>query len=206
MSVEALHPLSGMDVLAGLEGVVYATDLNGRISLVAQPGWGRFAQENGAAALVNERSVIGADLLELISGPTVQRVYRTIHDDIVSGRRPQVVFTYRCDAPDLERHMRMAISGLSSGGRLVGILYQSQIIQALPRPPIDFLVSAPGRTRPQVTPAPDIAVCGFCGDVSLSVEGENVSWISPASFYARNGDAAVRVNHSICPRCDTRLG
>lgn len=205
MSIETLHPLSGLDVLSGLEGVVYATDLNGRISLVAQPGWEQFARENGAEGIADARSIVGVDLLDLIAGPVVQRVYRTIHEDIVEGRRPQVVFTYRCDAPDLERHMRMAISGLSTGGRLVGVLYQSQIVQALARPPIDFLVSAPGRHRPPSPPIPEVAVCGFCGDVGKSLDDGDAAWTSAAAFYAVNGNAPVRVAHAICPACEGRL-
>ena len=44
-------PLSGRDVLNALEGVVYATDLNGILTFVAESAWEEFANGNGAPGL-----------------------------------------------------------------------------------------------------------------------------------------------------------
>ncbi len=203
--VEAVRPLSATDVLGALEGVVYTTDLNGVITYVSQPSWGAFAEENGAPHIASAMGLLGRSLFTAISGPTVTAVYRSIHQDIVEGRRPQLVFTYRCDAPDRERHMRMAVSGLRSGDRLVGVLYQSQLIETMRRPPIDFL--ATGRARPPAPNLQDVLVCSFCGDVaSGALDSGRAKWVPPAAFYASVGDTPVRVVDAACPRCAAEVG
>lgn len=165
----------------------------------------RLAEENGAPQIASESALLGRNLFSEISGPTVTAVYRSIHQDIIEGRRPQLVFTYRCDAPDRERHMRMAVSGLRSGDRLIGVLYQSQMIEAMRRPPIEFLST--GRARPPSPALLDVLVCSFCGDVaSGTLDPDRANWVPPAAFYASVGDKPVRVVDAACPRCASEIG
>ena len=71
-----------------MEGVVYLTDTAATILAVGQPNWSLFAAENGVSWLTAE-AVIGASLLEAITGDKVGDAYRRMHRAVATGRRTE---------------------------------------------------------------------------------------------------------------------
>jgi hypothetical protein len=190
------------DLLPGLldamDGTAYATDIEGRLLAVGSGAWGDFAKENGEPALANAPP-IGRPILEAISGDYVRASYRRLHDVAARGER-RIAFAFRCDTPDVERRMKMAIGPLRVAGRIVGVLYQATILSERTRPPLRFLELKDAVDQHTADKAPIITYCSFCARIDwLGDEGGD--WVSPEIYYQRGGSSAVRVSHGVCPRC-----
>ena len=72
----------------------------------------------------------------MMHGHDVVSSYKTLHQAVWTGAMPTVEFLYRCDAPDMERHMHMSLSPVRDGDDIVAILYQSIPIEQVARVPI----------------------------------------------------------------------
>jgi len=198
-------PLSGRDVLNALEGVVYATDLNGILTFVAEAAWEEFAKGNGAPGLRADL-VIGASLFDMIDDEEMRAAYRELHDDIVGGARTRVAFTYHCDAPSMERVMRMSVTRLTVDERAVGVLYQGQLLEEHIRPPASlWLRGSPG----QSPAAPMVAFCASCTRVAWrdpTRKTAALTWMSVDEFRARGGPAPASPVQHLCPNCRLGIG
>jgi hypothetical protein len=120
--------------LDALDGVSYLVGFSGSILQVGRH-WDRFARDN-RSPLVMAEHVVGGDLFRMIKGESVRDAYRRMHESIVAGKHEVVCFTFRCDAPEAKRTMRMAISTLRNGDEVVALLYQSQLLSEVERPPL----------------------------------------------------------------------
>jgi hypothetical protein len=190
-------------LLNAMEGIAYLTDVSGVILAVGQPGWDEFASDNGAAEL-HPSAVVGMMLFETMSVGVVREAFVRLHSAVATGRRNAVTFEYRCDSPIAERHMRMSITSVRSGGRDVeAVLYQSQMVSEIIRPmrPIFDPASRPERQEPG---AVTVLLCAICQRVAWpQVTGRPLRrWVEVVDYYRRGGTAATDVEDTICPNCD----
>src|SRR3984893_13561369 len=156
-------------LLDALDAVAHLTDAVGTIRMIGTPSWTRFASDNNASALTAD-AVIGTSLFAHIDGTDVGAICRRLHDQVCGGRRPTISYENRCDAPGMERRMRMSISPVV-GRRGAGmVLYQSRMLLEMPRLPLGLLSMdrrrIVDRTRPQ---GGRVMICSFCHDVSWPI-------------------------------------
>ncbi|MFD1379787.1 hypothetical protein [Fodinicurvata halophila] len=171
---------------------------------MGQPQWQDFLEKTGFAASPT-KNVIGHNLFDFITGAEVRSSYQRLHESVWHGQGQKLSFQYRCDGPSVKREMRMSMSHLSLDGIGGAVLYQSQLLSEVARPPLNLLdpdlilgVMANERNFPIV------ALCSYCQKVAwpLSEHREDArEWITPEDYYARGGHSDVRVSHGICPSC-----
>lgn len=186
------------EMLDALDGTAYATDPEGRLVSVGPTGWDSFARENAGGGL-GEPHPIGKRIADSISGQKVRAFYQSAHEVALSGRR-RIAFEFRCDAPDVERRMRMAISPLRLGQNTIGVLYQSTILSERSRPPLRYLEAAAALEQYKEDAAPLIAICSFCAKIDWPA-GSKGPWVEPEIYYQRGGLSRVRLSHGVCPGC-----
>lgn len=185
------------DMLDALDGTAYVTDLEGRLLCVGSQNWDSFAADNAAPDLAGSPPV-GHRVTEGISGKAVRSLYQRFHQAAVSGER-RIAFSFRCDAPDVERRMKMAVGPLRSGKAVVGVLYQSTILSERVRPPLRFLDATAALEQFTEDRAPIIANCSFCARIKWPRGGG--FWVEPEVYYQRGGASQVRISHGVCPAC-----
>lgn len=196
-------------LLDAMEGVAYLTDPAGTLIAIGERGWNLFAAENAVPGL-NAQAALGTSVFDAIRGDIVQDAYRRLHDAVATGRRAQTVFEYRCDSPIAERHMRMAITPVLGPDGVSAVLYQSQIVAAVPRLPVPLFASdaRASRDRPPA-PAPGriVVLCSFCQRVAwpMGASGRAPRWIGVAEFYRRGGPEDAVVSDGICAACTRRV-
>lgn len=186
------------EMLDALDGTAYVTDVEGRLLCVGPQNWDSFAKENAGGALA-EFPPIGHHVAAGISGESVRAFYQRAHHVAVSGGR-RIAFTFRCDAPDVERRMKMAIGPLRLRKKVVGVLYQSTILSERARPPMRFLEVAAALEQFKEDAAPLIATCSFCAKIAWP-PGSSGPWVDPEVYYQRGGGTRVRLSHGVCPGC-----
>ena len=111
---------------------------DGTVIAVGRKGWTDFARAPGSSGPTPE-AVAGRSLFEMIADPEAKRAFEAIHRRVATLATSALTYEYRCDAPDLERLMKMSVSALISEGRLFGVLYQSTLLSAKERVPLPFL-------------------------------------------------------------------
>jgi hypothetical protein len=193
-------------LLDALDGVAYVVDSGGIILAVGRGGWCNFANENGVPELTPE-VIVGSSLFSHIQGAKVRDVCRRIHDSVCRVERPVVSFEYRCDAPGLERRMRMSISAVRDRTGSVAALYQSQVLSEMPRMPLGLL-ARPSRRAATIERATPVTLCSFCHNVAwpIGAPEQERTWIGIADYYRRGGVGDVAVSHGICPECIEAVG
>ncbi|WP_155992445.1 hypothetical protein [Fodinicurvata fenggangensis] len=195
---------SSQKLLNAMDGIAYLTDSEGTILSVGQPQWKGFLEETGFLPSVTE-AAIGTNLFSQITGDDVRASYRRLHESVCQGEKPRVTFQYRCDGPEVMRQMRLSLSRVDQDQGHAAVLYQSQVLSEVVRPPIGLLdpdlilgVLADEQAYPIVT------LCSYCQKVAWPV-GETREdareWISPEDYYVRGGHSEVRISHGICPLC-----
>ncbi len=85
--------------------IVYHIDPSHRIIFVNEE-WDRFARSNSGEKFTSDK-VIGLVIWDFISDPATESIYRELLQTISPGN--PVSFTFRCDAPDRKRQLRMII-------------------------------------------------------------------------------------------------
>jgi hypothetical protein len=192
------------DWLDALDGVAYLVAPSGVILGVGRNGWARFALTVGGDS-PSAIDVIGQSLFDMIADDEARSAFRAIHARVASLARSALTYEYRCDAPNLERLMRMSVSALTTCGRLQGVLYQSILVWAKDRVPLEFLSNREAlREERRLSAFPFVKICQFCAKVSMKAWG--AEWIEPHVYYQRGGDDRVRLSHGVCPECErTRL-
>jgi PAS domain S-box-containing protein len=194
-------------LLDALNGVAYLVDRSGSILAVGEQGWSSFAAENGAEHLAAAESVIGQCLFNHVAGDAVRQSYRDMHAAVCSGRRPRIVFRYRCDAPDFRREMQMSISMVYGHDGHAAALYHSQMVAGHHRPSMDLLSHSLARNSRDSMAVPAVVVCSYCHDVgqeAASADGGGI-WDRLEDYCGRGVTGEVRVVHGICPACNKRI-
>ena len=192
------------DWLNALDGVAYLVAPDGTIVGVGREDWIEFAHRVGFDHPAPDE-VVGRNLFDMIASPEVRGAFAAVHQRVATLAKRALSYDYRCDAPDLERFMKMSVSALTAQGRLLGVLYQSTLLSARDRVPLEFLSDAGAALEEaRVSDLPFVTICQFCADVTMKAwDGE---WVTPTDYYRHGGPAEVRLSHGICPTCErTRL-
>jgi hypothetical protein len=187
------------DWLGALDGVAYLVSPGGEVVAVGRKAW---AAGTPGATIPTPEAVIGRNLFEMIADPEARLAFQAIHRRVATLATSALTYEYRCDAPDLERLMKMSVSALASPeGDVLGVLYQSTLLSAKARVPLAFLGA---RDEQHGSNLPFVTVCQFCADVTMAAwRGE---WVKPVDYYRRGGHDAVRLSQGVCPTCErTRL-
>ena len=202
-----IQDIDTQQLLDAIDGVTYLVDASGIIRAIGAISWKHFATENDAPELT-AASVIGTSVFAGIDGPDVREACERLHDSVCQRWRPVITYEYRCDAPDVERRMRMSISPVAGQGNVVMALYQSQLLAEAPRLPLG-LMSMKHRAGATGAQSSDeqVVLCSFCHDIAwpIGARQEHQIWIAIEDYYRRGGLSEVIVSHGICPRCIERI-
>ena len=188
-------------VLDALDGIAYATDLDGYIIGIGSRSWAESALANNWNIQAPD-SIVGLNLFELITEGEVRSAYRRLHDAVATGLRRRVMFTCRCDSSDAVREMRMSIGGLEDESKIFGVVYHSQIVSLRERPPIAFMSPEDVVQTLREDKRTILSVCSFCQEVRIP---ETNDWVTPEVYYRSGGDGDVRLSHGVCSDCETNL-
>lgn len=190
-----------------LDGVAYVVDPSGRLVSYGQHRWNAFARANDAPELCEPENVIGLPLLDVVQGDDVRGVYRGLMDELLEGKRDGFAFGFRCDAPNVMREMRMAITPVRSQSELTGILFQSILLRSNQRPPLDiFRFRELAAVFDYVSDRPIVTLCSHCQKIRAPADhGSEIEWISAEDYYRRGGSSEVRISHGMCQECHSEF-
>lgn len=190
-----------------MDGVAYIVASDGTIRAVGGE-WRRFALGNEGGGIADPDSVVGTRLLDHVTGEAVRvSLVALMERGAAHGR---VVYSYRCDSPELRRVMRMSITCLEDS-ILPSLLFHSVQLETHDRVALGHLnppkpIGA-GDELPFLEVSADelpfLGICSYCADVRFpagAAEGDG-RWISAQEYYRRGGTEAVMLSHSVCPRC-----
>jgi len=201
-------PPGFQDFLDALEGVAYAVNPAGVILAVGQPAWRRFAERNKGDAIAEPRNLVGQSLLDLINGDDVRGFYRTCLDKLCKGRAAKpLAVAFRCDAPDVQREMRLAMTSLRFGGPPAGVLFQAITWHESRRPALALYDFAGLREKlSEIASLPTLTMCSFCQRVRYPAGSARRSgaWVEAPEYYRLGGNEEVAIAHGICPACKRR--
>jgi DNA-binding CsgD family transcriptional regulator len=187
------------DFLDSLDGVAYATDLDGKILAYGATNWNQFARANGAPVLARPEALVGRVLLDAVAGEQVRTAYRRFTAALAQNRVNMIKFSYRCDGPGIGRAMHLSITRLLWDGAPTGFLFQSTLDKDA-RAPIGIFES----TRRWITAEDKAAIqlCSFCQRLCRvdRARANPVNW----TYDAPDAAGDDRVAHAVCPRCDER--
>lgn len=170
----------------------YCIDANDRLIEVDEM-WLAFARENGAAQLT-QATVLGRSLWDFVQGEAIRAVYEDIHQRLRSCGK-SAAFFFRCDSPQLKRHMRMSLTP-GDNGQLV---YTSHIVRTEPQRVLALLDTEQQRSTSF------LSVCSCCKKAMLEpdawLELEKVS----LSVGLLESGKLPQLRHTICPECSGYL-
>lgn len=157
-------------------------------------GWDAFAAENDAPGLVG-RSVLGRSIHEFIAGDEIRRIHRHLLRAVRAHREP-LSLAFRCDSPDLRRHMRLEMKPLGNSA----VEYRAVLLRAEKRPHLRLL-------DPRGPRSPALVVCcSLCHKIRGKDGGD---WLEIDSAAERLGllvsEPPPRLAHGVCPSCKARL-
>lgn len=195
------------DLLDAMDGIILILDHDLRITSLGCPNWQRFLDDNPPQdATVGNRGiqdVLGSLVTQFIAGDVVRETFAELFRSVLSGARPFVQISYRCDAPTLRRDMRLSVKPITTGGNVNHLHYQSVVLSVEPRPAIQLFGA-----RVADQDAEDIlTVCSICARVAWPVGAPTGvrRWVEPSEYYRRGGADVVLISHGFCEACFARL-
>ena len=185
------------NLLDAMDGVCLLLDGELRILAVGWPNWDRFLRENDGPDYQREQ-VLGRRIHDFFTEGEVRDTYKRVFEHVLTGRRGELQVTYHCDAPQVERLMRLSVTRVE-GERGAALLYQSTLLSATERPPMG-LFGAPVRPSGQENL---LTICSICARVAWpeGAPAEAREWISPHEYYRRGGGEVAALSHGFCPKC-----
>ena len=155
--------------------------------------WDEFATANGAPALCGSR-VVGTPLFEFITGEETQRIYRLLIDKVRSTTDVLRV-PFRCDSPEMRRHMRLEIAPADADA----IEFRSEFLDDESRPRVPLLGPDEARSRTL------LVSCSFC----MRLRVPPSEWIEAEEAVVQmgllSGVAMPQLVHGVCPECSAGL-
>jgi hypothetical protein len=155
--------------------------------------WDAFATGNEAASLCGT-SVVGRSLFEFIDGEETQRIYRLLLRRVRALDAP-ILVPFRCDSPELRRHMRLEIEPL----RERAIEFRGVFVAAERRPLLRLVARNASRSEAL------LVSCSFCLRIRLAGD----EWVEAEDAVVRLGllarERIPRLAHGVCPACKARL-
>jgi hypothetical protein len=198
-------PFSVETLLQAIPGIAYVVDRGGVILGFSRGPFLPDVRFPGAAG-ADYSQAVGTSLFSIVQGEPVGRSYRMLHEAAWSGRSDAFGFGYRCDAPDVERHMFMSISRIGEGANTLAVLYQSIVISEMQRPPLPLfafeMLASPAAEADRM-----VTLCSYCQMVAWRAGSacSQLEWIDAVEFYRRGGRSDVVVSHGICEACFARI-
>jgi hypothetical protein len=163
--------------------VLYTLDVHDGIVGVGGD-WDAFAVENGAPQL-RAPAPIGRPFRDFVHGLELREALRLLFQS-ARRRGARCRLPFRCDAPDLRRHMEMDLEPGPEGE--LTIRCRALSLEARPRLPLP----TPGAPRLEVA-------CAWCLKMRLGS-----AWVEPEEALRANGlleGAPFSLSHGICPPC-----
>lgn len=152
--------------------------------------WAAFADENSPDW--DAGAVVGRPLDEFIADDATALLYAELVAKVRRSGRA-ATFVYRCDAPDVRRHMEMTILPRESGVR-----FASRIITEEQREPQPLLDPAAARADTV------LLVCGWCKKAKTG--RQTWSEIEHAVTLLHLGEEDLPlISHGICPECTVQV-
>jgi hypothetical protein len=133
---------------------VHRIDVHGRLTHV-NASWLEFAAENGWPVTADD--VLGRPIMDSVADPQTHYLYGLLMTRLRHGRGP-FSFTYRCDAPDCRRLLRMR---MIADHHAREIEFQNEILSIERRTPQPLLERGRGGAG-QV-----LEICSFCKRIAL---------------------------------------
>lgn len=186
-----------------LDGVSYIVSPTGRIVSYGRQNWDRFAENNEAPDICEPDKIVGLDLLNVVQGDKVRDLYERLLNELLAGKQNGFVFGYRCDAPDLARQMRMAMTAIKVRTEVTGVLFQSIVLRSEVRPPLDiFRFRDMAEIFRRNAELPIVTLCSYCQTLEAPDNSDDPGeWCSAEDYYRRGGKSEVQISHGICPTC-----
>lgn len=192
-------------ILDALDGVAYVADDSGRIIDFGRRNWNSFAADNNGPDLCDASTFLGRNILDFVTGEEVRATYEKFMRTLLSGRRNRIVFGFACDAPQIHRDMRMAMTVITPEAAPQALLFQSITLRSSERAPIplfDFRGLLDAAAKSQKNP-PFLGMCSYCQQVRFPAGSneETGTWLPPEDYYRRGGEMPVQISHGVCPNC-----
>jgi hypothetical protein len=151
--------------------------------------WDDFARANAGPELV-ARKARGRPLWRFIHDADTRHLHRRLLEVVRAGRALWRL-PFRCDAPDLRRHMEMDIVPLAGGH----VEYRCRLLRAEPRAPVPVDYAATGRL---------VKMCSWCKRVETApgVWKELEAAIRELGLFEAAPPPGV--SHGICRECQAR--
>jgi hypothetical protein len=191
------------DLLDSLSGLAWVVDADLRIRDYGRSNWRAFALANGSEEWGRDERVLGLHLFEAIAGPDVRAMYARMLADIFSARTNEVAFGFRCDAPERQRDMRMAITPVRRGGEIVAALFHSTLLAEEMRPPLNLYDFA--HLDAALNAAEKLPVVGVCS-LCQRVRPAGGHWMTAEHYYRGGHPARVSLSHGLCAVCEHQHG
>ena len=191
-------------ILQSMDGIVFLTDQNGRITGVGIENWNAFSRANGAPEL-DANSVIGHSIFKFIAGEDVRQHLSKTMRRISTIPNYCWVAPFRCDSPDCYRNMQQSVGPLFSAESCTGFIFQSIELHSYKRPPIDlFDFKAIAQYAASDETLSMVAMCSWCQRVRFEPLGGE-QWMEAEAYYAAGGSSRVSLSHSICEHCTQNM-
>lgn len=167
---------------------LYRINSDDRI-VFANKNWFDFAIENNTANLT-EKMVLGRLVWSFIADPSTHAILGAVIQRVrQTGRLIRLPF--RCDSPDLRRHMEVEIRSLTNDH----IEFESRVLRLETREPTQIWLSGIERSK-QV-----IVACSWCKKIQVSQN----SWMEVeegvAALDLLTAPLLPRLSHGVCPEC-----
>lgn len=183
--------------LEAFDDIVYVTDLDGIVLFVNSGPWRQFADENGGEAVASASDVVGRPLESFFSGDSVSEQFRTLFEQVRSGKRSRISYPFRCDAPDRVRFMRLTMSAVPGPDRSpAAVLFHSALLDERERATQQIISSPPPANAKQL---PIQSICAYCK--RLELPAGSGTWLEAEEYAAAGGATRVRLSHGVCPDC-----
>jgi len=191
----AFQPLLSNHNLPALRtyaGAVYGIWADFRLAYI-NPGWFKFASENGGEPVVTSSWTLGRSILDAIP----ERLRKFYRNQYAAVLRSGTIWTHRyeCSSDAVYRVFRQVVCPLGKDGLLIS----NSVIVSRPHDPGERPPSDPDE-RTYRNGVGVISQCGVCRRVRNQQEPERWDWV-PAWVRRVPED----VNSSICPVCVGQL-
>ena len=181
-----------LPALRAYAGAVYGIWADFRLAYI-NPGWFKFASENGGEPVVTSSWTLGRSILDAIP-EQLRKLYRNQYGAVL---RSGTIWTHRyeCSSDALYRVFRQVVCPLGKEGLLIS----NSVIVSRPHDPGERPPSDPDE-RTYRNGVGVISQCGVCRRVRNQREPERWDWVPAWVRRVPEG-----VNSSICPVCIGQL-
>ena len=152
--------------------------------------WQSFAEENLGASTCLPENVIGTHLLDHIHDPETKHLYELILQKVRKYRH-KAIFSFRCDAPDKRRFLKLSVIPLKDDA----IEFKSQIVRTELREFVELMRSDIERSEDL------LRICSMCKKISLSeTQWEEVEVVIQ-KMRLFEMEVLPQLTHGLCKTC-----